>query len=80
MGFPSVSPTKNLPAMQEPRVQSLGQKDPLEEDTATHPKHSCLENPVMPKSQNLPMTTREPISDAKAREFLLPSSSWGSHQ
>ena len=32
----------------------------------------------MPKSQNLPMTTREPISDAKAREFLLPSSSWGS--
>ena len=28
---------------------------------------------------NLPMTTREPISDAKAREFLLPSSSWGSH-
>ena len=33
----------------------------------------------MPKSQNLPMTTREPISDVKAREFLLPSSSWGSH-
>ena len=25
------------------------------------------------------MTTREPISDAKAGEFLLPSSSWGSH-
>ena len=35
---------------------------------------------VMPKSRNLPMTTREPISDAKAREFLLPSSSWNSHQ
>ena len=35
---------------------------------------------VMPKSQNLPMTTREPISDAKAREFLLPSWSWGSHR
>ena len=34
---------------------------------------------VMPKSRNLPMTTREPISEAKAREFLLPSSSWGSH-
>ena len=33
----------------------------------------------MPKSRNLPMTTREPMSDAKAREFLLPSSSWGSH-
>ena len=35
---------------------------------------------VMPKSWNLPITTREPISDAKAREFLLPSFSWGSHQ
>ena len=34
----------------------------------------------MPKLRNLPMTTREPISDAKAREFLLPSSSWGSHR
>ena len=35
---------------------------------------------VMPKSRNLPMTTREPISDAKAKEFLLPSSRWGSHR
>ena len=35
---------------------------------------------VMPKSRNLPMTTREPVSDAKARELLLPSSSWGSHR
>ena len=35
---------------------------------------------VMPKSQNLPVTTRELISAAEAREFLLPSSSWGSHR
>ena len=27
---------KNLPAMQETRVQSLGQEDPLEKDMATH--------------------------------------------
>ena len=27
---------KNLPAMQEIRVQSLGQEDPLEEEMATH--------------------------------------------
>ena len=27
---------KNLPAMQETRVQSLGQKDPLEKGMATH--------------------------------------------
>ena len=27
---------KNLPEMQETRVQSLGQEDPLEKGTATH--------------------------------------------
>ena len=27
---------KNLPAMQETRVQSLGGKDPLEKEMATH--------------------------------------------
>ena len=27
---------KNLPAMQETQVQSLGQEDPLEEEIATH--------------------------------------------
>ena len=27
---------KRLPAMQETRVQSLGQEDPLEKDMATH--------------------------------------------
>ena len=33
---------KNLPAMQETRVRSLGQEDPLEEEMAT--QYSCLEN------------------------------------
>ena len=28
---------KNLPAMQDTQVQSLGQKDPLEKGMATHP-------------------------------------------
>ena len=28
---------KNLPAMQETRVQSLGQEEPLEKEMATHP-------------------------------------------
>ena len=27
---------KHLPAMQETQVQSLGQEDPLEKETATH--------------------------------------------
>ena len=37
LGFPGGSTVKNLPAMQETQVQSLGQEDPLEEGTATHP-------------------------------------------
>ena len=36
MGFQSGSVVKNLPAMQEMQVQSLGQEDPLEEGMATH--------------------------------------------
>ena len=35
-GFPGGSMVKNPLAMQETRVQSLGQEDPLEEGTATH--------------------------------------------
>ena len=35
-GFPSVSAVKNLPAMQETWVRSLGWEDALKEGTATH--------------------------------------------
>ena len=35
---------KNLPAMQETWVRSLGQEDPLEKGMATHSSYSCLEN------------------------------------
>ena len=31
---------------QETRVRSLGQKDPLEDEMATHLQYSCLENPM----------------------------------
>ena len=34
--FPVAQTAKNLPAMQETRVQSLGQEDPLEKEMATH--------------------------------------------
>ena len=37
---------KNLPAMQETRVQFLGWEDPLEKEMATHSSISCLENPM----------------------------------
>ena len=36
MGFRDGSEVKNLPAMQDTQVQSLGWEDPLEEGTATH--------------------------------------------
>ena len=36
---------KNLPAMQEARVQSLGQEDPLEKEMATHSSILAWENP-----------------------------------
>ena len=36
MGFPRGSAGKNLPAMQEAWVQSLGWEDPLEEGMAAH--------------------------------------------
>ena len=34
--FPVAQPVKNLPAVQEMQIQSLGQEDPLEEGMATH--------------------------------------------
>ena len=34
-GFPSGSTVKNLPAIQEMQVQSLGQEEPLEKEMAT---------------------------------------------
>ena len=37
---------KNLPAMQETQVLSLGQEDPLEEEMASPLQYSCLGNPM----------------------------------
>ena len=36
MGFPGGSAVKNLPAMQETQIQSLGCEDLLEKEMATH--------------------------------------------
>ena len=35
-GFPGGSVVKNLPASEETQVQSLGQEDPMEQETTTH--------------------------------------------
>ena len=37
---------KNLPVMQETRVESLGWEDPLEKGMATILQYSCLQNPM----------------------------------
>ena len=37
---------KNLPAMQETWIQSLGWEDPLEEDMATHPSILAWRSPM----------------------------------
>ena len=36
MGFPGGSAVKNLPAMQEMQIWSLGREDPLKKDMVTH--------------------------------------------
>ena len=44
-GFPGTPVVKNLPTMQEARVQSLGWEDPLEEGIATHSSILAWEMP-----------------------------------
>ena len=42
--FPVAQMVKNLPAMQETQVRSLGQKNPLENGNPL--QYSCWENPM----------------------------------
>ena len=46
MGIASGSVVKNLPAIQETRVQSLGREDPLEKEMANPLQNSCLGKPI----------------------------------
>ena len=45
-GFSDGSAVKNVLAMQQIRVLSLGQEDPLEEEMATHSNILAQENPM----------------------------------
>ena len=45
LGFPGAQMVKNLPAMRETWVRSLGWEDSLEEEMATHSSILALENP-----------------------------------
>ncbi|CAM9440380.1 unnamed protein product [Rangifer tarandus platyrhynchus] len=49
LDFPAAQTIKNLPAMQETRVQSLSREDPLEEGVATHPSILAWRIPWMEK-------------------------------
>ena len=56
-GFPGGSAAKNLHGMQEiqeTRVQSLGQEDPLEEEIATHSSILAWRIPWMGEPGGLP--------------------------
>ena len=46
MGFLGSSVVKNLPAIQETRVQSLDQERSPEEGNGNPLQYSCLENPM----------------------------------
>ena len=45
MGFPDAQMVKNLPAIQETQVLSLGQEDPLEKGMATHSSNLAWRTP-----------------------------------
>ena len=47
LGFPSGSAVKNLPTVHETWVQSLGWKDPLEKEMATHSNTLAWKTPWM---------------------------------
>ena len=53
---------KNLPAMQETQVRSLGQEDPLEERMTNPLQYSCLNNPMDRGARGLPsMGSQSPV-------------------
>ena len=55
-GFPGASVIKNLPAVQETRVQFLGWEDPLEEGMATHSSNLAWEIPWTEEPSRLQST------------------------
>ena len=53
MGFPDAQMVKNLPAIQETQVLSLGWEDPLEKEMAVHSSISAWKIPWMEKPGRL---------------------------
>ena len=65
---------RNLPAMQETWVQSLGQEDPLEKRTATHSSRSAWRIPWTEESGRLQGVTKSWrwLSDFHFPFFFFP--------
>ena len=53
LGFPVAQMVKNLPVMQETRVRTLGQEDPLEKEMATHSSILAWEIPWTEEPEGL---------------------------
>ena len=66
---------KNLPAMQETRVQSLGQEDPLEEKVATHSNILAWRIPWTERSNGLQSMGSQWVGHNLATKPLPPHSS-----
>ena len=92
--FPNGSAVKNLSAVQETQVWSLGGKDPLEEGMATHSSILAWKNPMDRESEvaqwcltlcdpmdcNLPGSSIHGIFQARIVEWIVISFSRGSSQ
>ena len=61
---------KSLPAMQETRVLSLGQEDPLEKEIATHSSFLAWEIPRTEKPGRLQSMGSQRIRHDQATSFL----------
>ena len=67
-------PVKNLPAMQETqqmRIQSLGQEDPLEEETATHSSILAWKIPQTEDPTGLQSMRSQRVRHDRANEHIL---------
>ena len=60
---------KNLPAMQETRVRSLGQKDPLEKEMATHSSILAWRIPRTEEPGGLQSTDRKELDTTERLHF-----------
>ena len=67
-GFPGGSGVKNPLAMQEMRVQSLGQEDPMEKEMATHSSILAWEIPCTEEPGGLQSMGLQRVRDDLATE------------